>query len=209
MGNPVAAVSNKIHSHSRDVRNGDEEKAGLSEDNCADGKISENIEESTKLDSSDAKMVDMQLTKETYENVENINSVNIPKDGDREKKDKGKLQMQGKWRGIDPVVFFEDGTSIDNIKCFYGISQSFQLDGHLVCRNHDVNHVKRIYYISKSVQEVLKLNFEVGERLKIASLGLKLFVSLKYFLEFLYYFVIWFAYALILIVNKQQHNVHC
>lgn len=177
----IVAVSNKIHSHSRDIRNGGEEKTGLSEDNCADVKISENIEESTKLDSSDAKMPDTQLNEVTYENVENIKSINILKDGDREKKDKGKIQMQSKWRGIDPVVFFEDGTSIDSIKSFYGISQSFQLDGHLVCRNYNVNHVKRIYYISKSVQEVLKLNFEVGQRLKIASLGLKLFVSIKYF----------------------------
>lgn len=88
-----------------------------------------------------------------------------------------KLQIQGKWRGVDPVVLFTDETTINNIRSFYGISECFALDGHLVTRNNDANHVKRIYYISKSVHDVLQLNFRVGQRLKITSLGLKIFVS--------------------------------
>lgn len=88
---------------------------------------------------------------------------------------KGKSQMQGKWRGVDPVVFFKDVTTINSIRSFYGISECFALDGHLVTRNNDANHVKRIYYISKSVHNVLQLNFRVGQRLKITSLGLKIF----------------------------------
>lgn len=90
---------------------------------------------------------------------------------------KRKLQMQGKWRGVDPVVFFKDEGVISSIKTFYGIKESFPLCGHLVARNLDTNHVKRIYYISKSVKDVLGLNFSVGQQLKITSIGLKMFVS--------------------------------
>jgi multisite-specific tRNA:(cytosine-C5)-methyltransferase len=60
---------------------------------------------------------------------------------------------------------------------FYGIDESFPFDGHLISRNSDKNHVKRIYYVSKSVKDVLGLNFRVGQQLKIASIGLKMFVS--------------------------------
>ncbi|OWM65646.1 RNA cytosine-C(5)-methyltransferase NSUN2-like isoform X2 [Punica granatum] len=88
---------------------------------------------------------------------------------------KRKLQMQGKWKGVDPVVFFKDEAVINGIKTFYGIVESFPLDGHLVTRNEDTNHVKRIYFISKSVKELLELNFQVGQPLKITSIGLKMF----------------------------------
>ncbi|KAG0476257.1 hypothetical protein HPP92_013098 [Vanilla planifolia] len=85
------------------------------------------------------------------------------------------LQKKGKWRGIDPVVLFRDESMIESIRSFYGISDSFPMDGHLVSRSSDANHVKRIYYISKSVHDVLQLNFKVGQKLRIASLGLKVF----------------------------------
>lgn len=88
-----------------------------------------------------------------------------------------KLQMQGKWRGIDPILFYHEGSAVDQIKAFYGIKESFPFKGHLIVRNTDVNHVKRIYYVSKSVKEVLELNFQAGEQLKIAAVGLKMFVS--------------------------------
>ncbi|KAJ0233415.1 S-adenosyl-L-methionine-dependent methyltransferases superfamily protein [Hirschfeldia incana] len=90
--------------------------------------------------------------------------------------DKRKVPMQGKWKGFDPVVFLKDETLIDSIKEFYGIrDESFPLHGHLVARNTDTSSVKRIYYVSKSVKEVLQLNFAVGQQLKIASVGLKMF----------------------------------
>ncbi|CAN6479939.1 unnamed protein product [Victoria cruziana] len=88
---------------------------------------------------------------------------------------RGKLQIQGKWRGVDPVVFFMDDNIINNLRDFYGIDKSLPFHGQLVTRNDDVHHVKRIYYISKSVQDVLRLNFCVGQQLKITSLGLKTF----------------------------------
>lgn len=53
---------------------------------------------------------------------------------------KRKLQMQGKWKGVDPVVFFKDTTIISRIKTFYGIDESFMLHGQLVTRNSDANH---------------------------------------------------------------------
>ncbi|XP_038990154.1 RNA cytosine-C(5)-methyltransferase NSUN2-like isoform X2 [Phoenix dactylifera] len=92
---------------------------------------------------------------------------------------KGKLQIQGKWRGVDPVVLFTDETTINSIRSFYGINECFALDGHLVTRNNDANHMKRIYYVSKSVHDILQLNFSVGQRLKITSLGLKIFERQK------------------------------
>lgn len=88
---------------------------------------------------------------------------------------KRKLQMQGKWRGVDPVIFFKDEAIINKIKTFYGIDEAFPFEGHLVSRNNDNNHVKRIYYISKSVKDVLHLNFQVGQQLKITSIGIKMF----------------------------------
>ncbi|XP_065632903.1 uncharacterized protein LOC111994621 [Quercus suber] len=88
---------------------------------------------------------------------------------------KRKLQTQGKWKGVDPVVFFKDEAIVTSIMTFYGIDDSFPLKGHLVTRNNDTNHVKRIYYISQSVKDVLELNFSVGQQLKITSIGLKMF----------------------------------
>ncbi|CAL9233478.1 unnamed protein product [Arabidopsis halleri] len=89
---------------------------------------------------------------------------------------KRKVPMQGKWKGFDPVVFVKDEKVINGIKEFYGIKdESFPLHGHLVARNNDTSSVKRIYYVSKSVKEVLQLNFAVGQQLKIASVGLKMF----------------------------------
>ena len=92
---------------------------------------------------------------------------------------KRKLQNQGKWKGVDPVVFFKDEAILNSIMTFYGVDNSFPLKGHLVTRNNDTNHVKRIYYISKSVKDVLELNFSVGQQLKITSIGLKMFVSIS------------------------------
>ncbi|KAJ8544025.1 hypothetical protein K7X08_025643 [Anisodus acutangulus] len=83
--------------------------------------------------------------------------------------------MQGKWRGVDPVIFYKEEAFVGKIKEFYGIKESFLFEGHLITRNSDMNHVKRIYYVSKSVKDVLHLNFLAGQQLKIASVGLKMF----------------------------------
>ncbi|XP_062195664.1 uncharacterized protein LOC133898879 isoform X2 [Phragmites australis] len=86
-----------------------------------------------------------------------------------------KSQNQSRWKGVDPVLFFEDEMVIKSIISFFGIKESFPLKGHLVTRSVHTNNARRIYYISKSVQEILQLNLEVGEQLKISSLGLKMF----------------------------------
>ncbi|KAL0350087.1 UNVERIFIED_CONTAM: RNA cytosine-C(5)-methyltransferase NSUN2 [Sesamum radiatum] len=88
---------------------------------------------------------------------------------------KRKLQIQGRWRGVDPVIFYKDEAVVGRIMEFYGIKDSLPFKGHLITRNNDMNHVKRIYYISNSVKEVLELNFLAGQQLKIASVGLKMF----------------------------------
>ncbi|XP_071692152.1 uncharacterized protein [Rutidosis leptorrhynchoides] len=89
--------------------------------------------------------------------------------------DKRKLQVQGKWYGVDPIVYFKDDAILTNIKDFYGIRESFPFERHLITRNSDTNHVKRIYYVSQSVKNVVELNFAAGEQLKITSIGLKMF----------------------------------
>jgi len=101
---------------------------------------------------------------------------------------RGRSQSQGKWKGVDPVVFFKDEATINSIQSFYGISESFSLDGHLVTRSDDANHVKRIYYISKSVHDTLQLNLQAGQRLKITSLGLKVFVSILFLHRIITYY---------------------
>ncbi|CAN6984230.1 hypothetical protein IGI04_000085 [Brassica rapa subsp. trilocularis] len=87
--------------------------------------------------------------------------------------------VKGKWKGLDPVVFLRDETVINRIKSFYGINdESFPLNGHLVTRNSDTStkgNVKRIYYVSRSVKDVLELNLAAGEKIKVASVGLKMF----------------------------------
>lgn len=116
------------------------------------------------------------------ENVNVLEEAQAPSDKEIDPKKTGgkrKLQTQGKWRGVDPVVFFKDEATINSIKKFYGIDDSFPFNGHLVTRNSDANHVKRIYYVSKSVKDVLELNFSVGQQLKITSIGLKMFVSIS------------------------------
>ncbi|KAG0524781.1 hypothetical protein BDA96_07G241000 [Sorghum bicolor] len=84
-----------------------------------------------------------------------------------------KLQKQSRWKGVDPVLFLNDEAMIKNVISFFGIKESFPLEGHLVTRSTD--NARRIYYVSKSVKEILELNAEVGGQLKIASLGVKMF----------------------------------
>ena len=91
--------------------------------------------------------------------------------------DRMKLQKQSRWKGVDPVLFFKDEVVIKSIISFFGIKESFPLQGHLVTRSTD--NARRIYYVSKSVKKILVLNAEVGEQLKIVSLGIKMFVSIK------------------------------
>lgn len=108
--------------------------------------------------------------------TENIEAFDKSEDENLEtRQTKENLLTQSKWRGVDPVVFFRDENTINSIRSFYGISDVFPLDSHLVTRNYDANHVKRIYYISDSVRDILELNFKVGQKLKITSLGLKVF----------------------------------
>ena len=88
----------------------------------------------------------------------------------------GKVQRQGNWKGVDPVLFLRDEALIMSIISFYGIKETFPLRGHLVTRSEDTSRLKRIYYVSESVSNVMKMNFRSGEQIKITSIGLKLFV---------------------------------
>ncbi|KAK3042964.1 hypothetical protein RJ639_001040, partial [Escallonia herrerae] len=132
---------------------------------CADLTNNEKVE--AALDTDPIKMPKIE--------VEEMQAPREGESGPEIVKVKRKLQMQGKWRGVDPVVFFKDDVVVDKIKAFYGINDAFPFNGHLVTRNSDTNHVKRIYYISKSAKDVLQLNFLAGQQLKITSIGLKMF----------------------------------
>ncbi|CAN6218030.1 unnamed protein product [Urochloa humidicola] len=126
--------------------------------NVLDGEHNGGMDRESSKDKNDAKVI-----------------VNEAEKGQAGIRDRRRQQNQGRWRGVDPVIFFKDEVTVKSIVSFYGIKDSFPLEGHLVTRNPDTSHVKRIYYVSKSVQDVLKLNIKVGERLKITSLGLKIF----------------------------------
>ncbi|CAI9109523.1 OLC1v1009357C1 [Oldenlandia corymbosa var. corymbosa] len=107
--------------------------------------------------------------------AEGMNPSNTNKSTPETVGEKRKLPTQGRWVGLDPVLFYKEETVISRIKEFYGIKDSFPFLGHLVTRNSDTSHVKRIYYVSNAVKEVLGLNFLAGQQLKIASVGLKMF----------------------------------
>ncbi|XP_016740771.2 RNA cytosine-C(5)-methyltransferase NSUN2 isoform X2 [Gossypium hirsutum] len=143
---------------------------------AADEKISEEISEVDEKISEVALEADLVDDEPARGAPESNSSEAADKKTDSAKTgEKRKLQIQGKWKGVDPVLFFQDETIINSIKAFYGIDESFPFTGHLVTRNKDANHVKRIYYVSKSVKDVLDLNFRVGQQLKITSVGLKMF----------------------------------
>ncbi|XP_057492703.1 uncharacterized protein LOC130778213 isoform X2 [Actinidia eriantha] len=124
--------------------------------------------EEAALDTDPSKIYEENEPEETEDPVDKVT-------GSKAGGGKRKLQIQGKWRGVDPVVFFTNNAIVDSIKIFYGIDESFAFSGHLVTRNSDTDHVKRIYYVSKSVKDVLELNFKRGQQLKITSIGLKMF----------------------------------
>lgn len=150
---------------------------------------------------------DLEVSPVTCEEQDSRETQEPPSEENAAKKVPGKrkLQIQGKWRGVDPVVFFKDEAIINSIRAFYGIDENFPFSGHLVTRNNDTSHVKRIYYVSKSVKDVLKLNFSVGQQLKITSVGLKMFVSIFYSQLRDVYFM-WFVYLslMLLILNKNN-----
>lgn len=135
--------------------------------------VEEVVEADSNIEKDDDSLVEPEKKTTAGETITEDKEANSSNAGS-----KRKVPMQGKWKGFDPVVFLKDETVINNIKAFYGIKdESFPLHGHLVARNTDTSSVKRIYYVSQSVKEVLQLNFAVGQQLKIASVGLKMFVS--------------------------------
>lgn len=89
----------------------------------------------------------------------------------------GRRQRQGRWKGVDPVLFLNDEKIVNSLIDFYGIKDTFPLHRHLVTRSEDSTRLKRIYYVSGSVSNAIQLNFRAGEQLKITSAGLKIFVS--------------------------------
>lgn len=113
-------------------------------------------------------------------------TVNSPKEDEQQKleatvldpKDPnaiGRVQRQGRWKGVDPVFFLEDEKIISSLIDFYGIKETFPVHQHLVIRSEDVTRCKRIYYVSATVSNAIKMNYRSGEQMKITSAGLKIF----------------------------------
>lgn len=176
--NPEEKMPPRNDDPPKKLQNQDTEEVNGMEVDLADGtdeKDPEGSLEANSIDNEDGAAVEPDpLTCEKVNSEETEVPVNTETKSERTG-GKRKLQIQGKWKGIDPVIFFNDETIINSIKTFYGIDDSFQLSGHLVSRNSDTNRVKRIYYVSKSVKDALDLNFRVGQQLKITSVGLKMF----------------------------------
>ncbi|KAL0449314.1 UNVERIFIED_CONTAM: RNA cytosine-C(5)-methyltransferase NSUN2 [Sesamum latifolium] len=128
----------------------------------------------------DTEMGEASLDDENKVNEENEKQETRPspdvKDDAKMVAGKRKLQIQGRWRGVDPVIFYKDEAVVGRIMEFYGIKDSLPFKGHLITRNNDMNHVKRITTYH-SVKEVLELNFLAGQQLKIASVGLKMLAT--------------------------------
>uniref|UniRef100_A0A453HAR1 SAM-dependent MTase RsmB/NOP-type domain-containing protein n=1 Tax=Aegilops tauschii subsp. strangulata TaxID=200361 RepID=A0A453HAR1_AEGTS len=145
------------------------------QEQCQHRIVSEVLDDNKLLDEQTKLSVANQTSKD-----DNLTEVKMASDveysqtesGDRSRR-MDKLDYQHKWKGIDPVLFFKDEAVIKNIVSFFGIEESFSLEGHLVTRSTD--NARRIYYVSKAVQDILELNIQVGEQIKIASLGVKMF----------------------------------
>ncbi|GAB2232154.1 hypothetical protein Drorol1_Dr00011181 [Drosera rotundifolia] len=163
-GETVEAISSEVGSENGDLKPAE---AALEETTPPESAV-ENVPEEAALVDDGHQLSELESQKDTEELGNEI-----PHSG--KAGSKRKLQIQGRWKGVDPVILFKDEAIIDRIKTFYGIKDSFNLHGQLVVRNADNSHVKRIYYISKSVKDVLELNFQVGQQLKIAAVGLKIF----------------------------------
>jgi multisite-specific tRNA:(cytosine-C5)-methyltransferase len=152
--------------------------------NSSESKLEEVLEAVPEENANDnvSNTEDLEVSPLTCEEHNSEETEEPPKAENTEKKfpSKRKLQIQGQWRGVDPVVFFKDEAIINSIKTFYGIDERFPLNGHLITRNSDTSHVKRIYYVSNFVKDILELNFSVGQQLKITSVGMKMFVSIFY-----------------------------
>ncbi|KAG6543266.1 hypothetical protein Mapa_015180 [Marchantia paleacea] len=104
--------------------------------------------------------------------VDEPEALNGSEDKGREEK---RIQQQGRWKGVDPVLFLEDEQVIESLISYYGIQDSFPLRGQLITRSEDVSRLKRIYYVSVSASDAIKLNNRAGGHLKITSAGLKIF----------------------------------
>eukprot|EP00898_Chlorokybus_atmophyticus_P000654 jgi/Chlat1/158/Chrsp1S03099 len=93
--------------------------------------------------------------------------------GQRQKDGERRVQRQGRWKGVDPVIIVQDKELVQSMIDFYGFKPEFPLHTNLISRNEDVRGCKKMYYVSSSVLQVLKLpNIN---QLKIISTGLKVF----------------------------------
>lgn len=90
-------------------------------------------------------------------------------------KPKSRFQQQGKWRGVDPVIFLQDEVIIQTLIDYYGLDDSFPLRGRLITRSEDSTRLKRIYFVSEGVSDTIRGNCSAGYPMKVTSAGLKIF----------------------------------
>ena len=83
-----------------------------------------------------------------------------------------KSGVRGKWKGLDPIIPFENQEIISELKSFYGLADDCHILSALVSRTPD-EKPKKIVYISPGVK--LLLQMDIKESLKVISSGLKMF----------------------------------
>ncbi|KAJ0096750.1 hypothetical protein Patl1_28232 [Pistacia atlantica] len=110
---PHITLSNQIP----EDKNGKVEVADGANEMCPEGtseaNLIDNEDEGAALESDSFNACENHDTEET--------EVPVDKEtGSGRTGEKRKLQMQGKWKGVDPVVFFKDETIISSIQTFYG-----------------------------------------------------------------------------------------
>ncbi|KAL8265684.1 hypothetical protein R6Q59_003028 [Mikania micrantha] len=170
----LPVLQTKSNKHLRETPSDSDEKGKQGEDKYINGIDASNEEVTASIGAPGKESSDNSLDTNPSKKLK-VQTPNKPASRAEKANDKRKLQIQGKWFGVDPVVLFSDDVILAGIKKFYGIKESFPFHHHLITRNSNTNHVKRIYYISESVKNVVELNFLAGEQLKITSIGLKMF----------------------------------
>ncbi|GAQ87913.1 S-adenosyl-L-methionine-dependent methyltransferases superfamily protein [Klebsormidium nitens] len=86
-----------------------------------------------------------------------------------------RIQQQGRWRGVDPVLELDNKEVLDSLGSYYGFKEEFAYQTQLITRSDDMATCKRIYYVSKSLLDILRLNNANGNPIKITSVGTKMF----------------------------------
>ncbi|GJM84495.1 hypothetical protein PR202_ga00172 [Eleusine coracana subsp. coracana] len=136
-GDPIAEGRTKVDSESSEAINSSKKTEKLEENFGTDtvpseaNAVHQQVVDANVLDGEqNGDMNDKSSKDKISEDAKVI--VNEAENGQAGTKDRRRRpQNQGRWRGVDPVIFFKDKVIIESIVSFYGIKDSFPLEGHL------------------------------------------------------------------------------